>query len=543
MKAAYDVVVVGSGFGGAISACRLAEAGRSVCVLERGKRWSRTDFPRSPGQVANAFWRDNKSYGFLDYRVFKRIDVIQGCGVGGGSLHYFNVHLRTPHEIFMSPAWPKEVKRAVLDPYYSRAECMLGSQPLSPSNRALPPRTQAFGEAAAATGRKAELVPIGVYTGEDRLNPHSGIPQSGCDYSGNCLLGCDLHAKNTVDITYLAVAEKSGAEVFPLHRVEKIEPDDQSGYRVHFRRTDPADPGRSEPGMVAGRKVILAAGTLGTTELLLRCRDLHRTLPNIGVALGSRFSANGDFLLAATLDSSRHIDPAVGPSITVGTDFSTADNRIFIEDLGYPEPFMWLLEGAIPNASHLKNLFRSIKSYIRATVGADSGRIAFEADRLFRGGVTTRMLPYLGMGTDAADGRLKLTDGCIDIQWSHRRSRPLFNEIERALKDLSAGLDGRYETSPLWRWPLRKLLTAHPLGGCPMGDQPDSSVVRHQGELWGCPNLYVADGSAIPSALSVNPSLTISALAERVAFWMSHGCEMQPGEAYVVPPEVLRPQL
>jgi len=526
MKANYDVVVVGSGFGGAITACRLAQAGRSVCILERGKRWNNTDFPRSPGQVARAFWRDNQSSGFLDYKVFQRIDVIQGAGVGGGSLHYFNVHLRTPPEIFSSRAWPAEVTRPALDAYYALAEDMLGSQPLNPPDRPLPLRTLAFQQAAVAAGRKPELVPIGVYTGPDRLNPHSGIAQKACDYSGNCLLGCDLHAKNTLDITYIACAEKSGAEVFPLHRVEKIEPSDDDSYRVHFRRIDPSDPRRSEPGVVAGRQVVLAAGTLGTTELLLRCRDLHRTLPNVGPALGSRFSANGDFLFAATLNSDRHIDPGVGPSITVGADFSTPNNKIFIEDLGFPESFIWLLEGTIPNSNRLKNLFRSLKSYVLATMGADSGRVAFEADRLFLGGETTRLLPYLAMGTDAADGRMTLRDGSIDIDWNYQSNRQLFSEIEQALKKLSAGLRGRYENSLLYRWPLRKLFTAHPLGGCPMGDQRDSSVVRHQGEVWSYPNLYVADGSAIPSALSVNPSLTISALAERVASWMIHGREI-----------------
>ncbi|HEY6291669.1 MAG TPA: GMC oxidoreductase [Terriglobia bacterium] len=528
MKASYDVVVVGSGFGGAITACRLAQAGRSVCVLERGRRWRKTDFPRSPGEVARSFWREDESFGFLEYKVFKRIDVIQGCGVGGGSLHYFNVHLRTPAAIFSSNAWPREVTRPVLEPYYARAEEVLGSNPLSPpEGREMPFRTQAFLAAAAASGRKPELVPIGVYTGRDRLNPHSGVPQTACDYSGDCLLGCDLHAKNTLDITYIAVAEANGANVFPLHPVKKIEPSNGGGYRVHFHRLDPADPRRAEPGSVTGRQVVLAAGTLGTTELLLRCRDIHRTLPDLGPALGSRFSGNGDFLLAATLDADRQIDPGVGPSITAGADFSTANNEIFVEDLGFPESFMWLLEGAIPTSSHLVNLLRAAKSYVLDTLGLGSGRIAFEADRLFRGGATTKLLPYLAMGTDAADGRLKLSDGSIDIEWSPRKSRQLFAEIEQALKDLSGQLHGKYETSLLWRWPLRKLLTAHPLGGCPMGDDAASSVVRHQGELWRYSNLYVADGSAIPSALSVNPSLTISALAERVAFWILHGHDLE----------------
>ena len=541
MKRVYDIVVIGSGFGGAITACRLAQAGRSVCILERGKRWKKTDFPRSPGEVARSFWRRNESFGpreytiesqgFLEYKVFKRIDVIQGSGVGGGSLHYFNVHLRTPAAIFSSRAWPKEISRQVLDPYYALAEEMLESKPLSPpENRALPRRTQEFLAAArAAGGRDPDLVPIGVYTGADRRNPHSGVPQTACDYSGDCLLGCDLQAKNTLDINYIAVAEKNGAEVFPLHHVEKIEPLGADGYRVHFRCLDPADLRQGDA--VVGKKVIVAAGTLGTTELLLRCRDLYKTLPDLSPALGSRFSGNGDFLLAATLHTDARIDPGVGPSITAGADFSTPNNRIFIEDLGFPNPFMWQLEGVIPSSNRWVNLFGAVKSYLLDTLGIGSGRMGFEADRLFRGGATTNLLPYLAMGTDAANGQLRLRDGWIDIEWDHRENLPLFREIEDALKALSRSLKGKYETSLLWRWPIRKLLTAHPLGGCPMGESKYSSAVGHQGEVWGYPNLYVADASIIPSALAVNPSLTISALAERVAFWMIHGRDMQPGDA------------
>src|SRR5262249_8005368 len=154
MRSSYDVVVIGSGFGGATAACRLAQAGQSVCLLERGKRWSNTDFPRSPAEVAKCFWRKDESQGFLEYRCFRGIDVLQGCGVGGGSLHYFNVHLRTPAEIFSAEAWPREITRAVLDPYYGLAENMLDSAPLTPpAGRELLKRTTAFLAAASAAGR------------------------------------------------------------------------------------------------------------------------------------------------------------------------------------------------------------------------------------------------------------------------------------------------------------------------------------------------------------------------------------------------------
>ena len=531
MRASYDVVVVGSGFGGAITACRLAQAGRSVCVLERGKRWDKTEFPRSPGEVSKCFWREKASFGFLEYKAFERMDVIQGCGVGGGSLHYFNVHLRAAQEIFSQAAWPARVKRPTLDPYYALAEDMLDSVPLTPpEGRELPSRTKAFQAAATAAGRTPRLVPIGVYTGTGRANPHSGISQSACDYSGDCMLGCMLHSKNTLDLNYIPVAEKNGAEVFPLHQVDKIEPLSDNSYKLVFERLDPANPTHSEIGSVVGKKVVLAAGTLGSSELLLRSRDIHRTLAHISPALGRRFSGNGDFLLAGTLDADREIDPGRGPSITVGADFSTPNNMIFIEDLGFPEPFMWLLEGAIPNSNRIRNLIEAATTYLLDTLGVGRGRISFEADRLFRGGATLRFLPYLGMGTDAADGRLQLQEGWIDVQWSPRKSKQLFQEIEEAMKILSRGIHGTYVTSLLWQWPLRKLLTAHPLGGCFMGEDASSSVVNHCGEVWNYPNLYVADGSIIPTALAVNPSLTISALAERVAFWMVHGREMANGD-------------
>jgi cholesterol oxidase len=278
------------------------------------------------------------------------------------------------------------------------------------------------------------------------------------------MLGCDLHAKNTLDLNYISVADGNGADVFPLHQVHKIEPLRDQGYQVHFERFDVTDPARSTPGSVTGRKVILAAGTLGTNELLLRCRDVYGTLPNISTTLGTRFSGNGDFLLAGTMDTDRDIDPGRGPSITIGADFSTENNRIFIEDLGFPEAFMWLMEGIIPNSNHFANIFKAAGTYVLDTLGLGRGRVDFEVNRLCRGGATTRFLPYLGIGTDAADGRLTLKEESINVEWSHRRSKQMFNEIEESLRQLSRALHGRYVTSRLWSWPLRKLLTAHPLG-------------------------------------------------------------------------------
>lgn len=525
MKEIYDVVVIGSGFGGAINACRLAEAGRSVCILERGKRWGKKDFPRTTGQVAHAFWTE-RDHGLLDYRTFNNIDVIQASGVGGGSLVYFNVHIRTPKEIFEQPRWPVGVKRDRLDPFYDKAKDMLEAKPLTPpAGLDMPSRTQSFFAAATNSGKQPQLMDICVYTGPEKVN-RQGIVQDGCVYCGNCMLGCHVHAKNTLDLNYIPLAEQFGAEVYPLHQVLKIEPIDppeKYGYRVHFRQLESGRDGQYETGVVTGRKVIVSAGSLGSTEILLRCRELG-TLPLLSRAVGTKFSGNGDFLLAGTFEANRFVDPGSGPSITAGADCSTKDNKILIQDLGFPDPFLWYLEASLPVPNRMKNLHLFLKKYLWRTLGlSHASAFTDGADKLFQGGVTPKFLPYLGMGTDAADGEMRLSDGNIDIKWDSSKSRKMFREMEDALKELSAGIGGRYKTSVLWGWPLRKLLTAHPLGGCTMSDDKNEGAVNEFGEVWNYPNLYVSDGSIIPTALSVNPSATISALSERIADHIAKG--------------------
>jgi cholesterol oxidase len=413
---------------------------------------------------------------------------------------------------------------------------MLGSARLSPpSGYGMPPRTQAFRDAAEAAGRRPELVPIAVYTGEPRLNPHGGVPQEPCDYSGDCLLGCRLHAKNTLDLTYLPLAErKHGLEIYPLHQVDAIEPLPAGGYRVTFDALHPDTPGgEKQRGQVIGAQVVVAAGSLGSTHVLLRSRDVAKTLPGLSPMLGKRFSGNGDMILAGTLHANRIVDPGQGPSITAGADFSRpgSRHRIFIEDLGFPNPFMWLLEGQLPSLSRAEGLLRAAGSYVGAAVGIHSKKspMQFQSEQLFAGERTARFLPYLGMGTDAGDGVLRLdAGGDLELDWDSAASMEMFREMEEGLRELSGALDGIYLRSFLWD--VGRLLTAHPLGGCVMGDSAATGVVNDLGEVYGYPGLFVADGAIVPGAPAVNPSLTISALAERAAYWMIHGEELTAGK-------------
>jgi cholesterol oxidase len=538
MKSVYDVVVIGSGFGGAITAYNLAKAGLSVAVLEQGKRWTKEQFPRTIGRVTRAFWRPPRHYGFLEYRAYRRIDVIQGVGVGGGSLHYFNVHMRAPEAIFRRN-WPAPLSRALLEPYYDRVQEKLESKVFAPPpGKRMPPRTLTFIEAAKQAGQQHQMLPIAVYSGPNRKNA-AGIAQAACEYCGNCMLGCHVQAKNTLDITYLAEAEsKFGAEVFPLHVVTAVAPArGQPGYEVSFRSlVEGSDeqcadetPVNGEQGRVIGRKVVVAAGALGSTELLLRCRDIERTLPKLGLALGTRFSGNGDFLFAGALDTKREVDPAYGPTITAAVDCSTAEHQIHIEDLGYSDQMLWFLEGILPPRRNRLLVFAHfLRAYVLRSLGLGGGRgrVSDELARVLDESRVLRFLPFLGMGTDAADGVMRIERNQLDIEWNHKASRAMFREMEAAMARLSTAAGGKYATSILWKWPSRKLLTAHPLGGCVMGSNADDSVVNQRGEVWGYPGLFVSDGAIMPSALSVNPSLTIGALAERIAHWIVFGAEL-----------------
>lgn len=533
MKAHYDVVVIGSGFGGAITACRLAQAGLQVCVLEKGAHWNNTDFPRGSAEVADhAIWNERGGKGkppkgFIEYVSFRRMDVVQGVGVGGGSLHYFNVHIQPPAAIFENGRWPEAIRLGSLQRHYARASQMLAARPLqaNDSPRGLPLRTTVFMEAVRDAGHVPELVPICVQADPDGAASVAGVPLGGCDHCGNCLLGCHVHAKNTLDLNYLELARQQGTEIHAGHKVTCIEPLEQ-GYRVRFRGVE-----SDVPGSVTAERVIVAAGTLGSNELLLRCRDQFHTLPRLSPALGTRFSGNGDFLFAGAVFDDKTVEPGRGPGITAGVGFREGDDHVYIEDLGYPDPFIWYFDSRFRTPRGVALRMRQIVRYVKDSLGA---RVKFELDELLQTGWLPRFLPYLGMGTDAADGRLYLDhSGELELQWRNRNSDRMYKLLIRRMREISEAAGARFINSFLWelpllRLPLRKTLTAHPLGGCVMADTPQQGVVNDRGEVWGYPGLYVADGSIVPSALSVNPTATISALAERVAEGICKQLDAQP---------------
>lgn len=516
--AGYAAIVIGSGFGGAVAACRLAEAGEKVLVLERGKRWRTEDFPRSPGDDW-LFDVDEpvEQHGWIDLRLFRRMAVAQGAGVGGGSLIYANIFVAAERFAFEG-GWPPEISFEALAPHYRRAGEMLEVQEVPASQ--LPPRAKLVREAAAAIGDgdRVRSLPLAVrfdpdwhYDLDDPFaEAHAkfstnrfGRRQGTCVHCGCCDLGCPVAARNSLDLNYLAVAEDKGAEIRPLSLVRAIEPLAGGGYQVTILRLD-----TGTTTTETARTVIVAAGSLGSTELLLRCRDEHRTLPQLSPRLGHGWCANGDFLTPA-LYLGREVSPTRGPTITTAIDYldgSDRGHRYFVEDGGFPDVIGNALQAALGRDAVGKRVLDGWRAMLSGLLrGRDAASV---------------VMPWFGQGVDQQGGVMRLSRGLfsrklrLELDYDVSGSEGVVQAMVDRHEQLSRATGGIPAVPPSWSL-LRYLITPHPLGGCNMGTSAANGVVDHRGQVFGYPGLYVMDGAIVPRALGLNPSRTIAALAER----------------------------
>ncbi|MEV5972709.1 GMC oxidoreductase [Streptomyces sp. NPDC051921] len=546
-----DVVVVGSGFGGSVAAYRLAAGGRSVVVLERGKPYPPGSFPRTPAAMARNFWDPSEGlHGLFDIWSFRGLEGVVSSGLGGGSLIYANVLLRKDPEWFVheSPLpgggyenWP--ISRQDLDPHYAEVERMLGATPYPYQDT---PKTRAMHEAADLLDLRVSRPPLAVSFSADGEggtpvpgtplpeppygNLH-GLPRETCRLTGECDLGCNFGAKNTLDHTYLSAARHHGADLRTRCEVRGFAPRPGGGYEVRYVIHDPAREGHRTPTgrlplhRIRCRRLVLAAGAFGSTFLLLRNRS---ALPGISTALGNRFSGNGDLLgliLKATGGSAgsgpRRLASSTGPVITsairVGDaldgDGSTGRGH-YVEDAGYPAFVDWLAEvSQVPKS--LPRTARFALHRLRSRLGlAPQSNISAALALLLGPAVfSDSSLPLLGMGRDVPDGRMSLRRGYLDVDWTTLTSRGYFEGVRRTMADVAGALGGEFHDNPLW-W-TRRVITVHPLGGAPMGRHPAEGVCDGYGEVFGHPGLYVLDGAALPGPVGANPSLTIAAYADR----------------------------
>lgn len=564
-----EAVVIGSGFGGAVACCRLSQCWPGkVLLLERGKRYAKGEFPRSPHDFARNFWADpedrvrrpglvgkTKLNGLFDVRNYTRMDAVVGAGYGGGSLIYANVFLQPPEWIFRD-GWPSGLDATTLTPYYDVARSVLGAKPIPPTQgdpRRKVQRSQLFDEFARQENRESRPAELCVFFGNGYSYPHSaprdgkavplgeceanpfGAHQTSCTYCAECDVGCNLHAKNSLDLNYLYAAEHHhGADIRTECTAEKITPLNESGkedskasgehgYLVHFRDAD------NKQQTVHTQRVILAAGTLGTNELLLRCRDELGSLPRISEQLGKRFSGNGDFV-SAVVAGQREVGSNYGPVITRYIDYDLYQQRgggasFLLQDAGYPAFIAWYIEGLRPlnplfMLRKLKIALRVLVQYAAAWLsGKHSGTLGAAASALLRDDLTHHSAVLLMMGKDSGDGTLTLKDGRLDIQWPQERSRPLYNVMISCGHRFKQFLRAcSYTPLPTWIWPMRNNITVHPLGGCALADSGDEGVTSAarggRGQVFGYRGLYVCDGSLLPGSVGANPSATITALAE-----------------------------
>ncbi len=512
IKHAYDVVVIGSGYGGGVAASRLSRGGQRVCVIERGREFLTGEFPgrlpelRRELQVNGGKMRSGRRTGLFDFRLGADIHVLIGCGLGGGSLINAAVGLKPDPRVFADAAWPEEVRNdGLLEQGFSRAAAML--RPTRHTRASELTKYRALEAASACFGQLPVAAPV-VVSFEATVNP-AGVAQPPCTLCGDCCSGCNVGAKNTIALTYLPDAKAHGAEIFTELTVSHIAKEG-AHWRVYYAPTEEKE---GDPNFVDARTVVLAAGTLGSTEILLRSRE--QGLP-VSDCLGERFSANGDIIAFALGGEGRVNAIGVGhPPKFVGDAIGACvTGEIELHDGDRLDHSMFIQEGVLPSA-----LAPLLPVFFIA-----GGRLLGAAQSLIKGvyqGPLSSLHTFFVVSHDEAKGRIRLDHGRAQVDWPNAAEQPVYARVDAALSKAAEAVGARYVKSPLAATTIgTKPATAHPLGGCGMGTDFASGVVNHKCQVFNGNSgvhagLYVCDGAVIPRSIGVNPLLTITALTER----------------------------
>jgi cholesterol oxidase len=552
-KNAYDFVIVGSGYGGAINAARIAAADvnpkPSVCILERGKEWPIGKFPDTFPAYAAEVRSDVNPLGLYEMLNYNDISVIKGNGLGGTSLVNANVAIVPDERAFGQSGWPAALTRDTLMPYYQRARKALAAG-VHPEPKKLVKLT-ALKKRAEELNTDVELLEIAVNFTINGVNEH-GATQAPCTNCGDCVTGCNVGAKNTLYMNYLPMAARAGAEIFTQTKVEWVEKLDGGGWRIHGRRyKNQHDSTRFK---MEARNVILAAGSINSTEILMRSE--MRGL-KLSPRIGSNFSGNGDFFAISyngdhylqTLGFGNHPNgpgssTPPGPTITGVIRYDGGrplGEQFLVEDVSFPKAFVPLARLGFPTLGGTDTDVGDEAAEERRRL-KDLG-----ADVYSRDGALTHSMLYLVTAFDNARGRMEFDapfwerDGRMRVVWDNGGRQRIFRIINEELRRHARALGARFVENPIWSaFDLRRLITAHPLGGCPVGEDYLHGAVDQWGRVFSgdgsvYDGLLVADGALVPSALGVNPFLTISALAERIAERKIEELKGKPYEAPAKP--------
>lgn len=542
LKPRYEVVIVGSGYGGSIAASRFSRAGLEVCMLEKGKEFQPGEYPDTLGEAEaemqlNTDGRRAKTNGLYDFHVSEDISVFKGCGLGGTSLVNAGVAIKPEDRVLQDTRWPRAILEdpATLEEGYRLAEEMLSPAQYPEGTDGYPEldKARAMKLAAGKMQYKFEYAHINV-SFRDGVNKQ-GIAHKRCNNCGDCVTGCNHGAKNTLIMNYLPDAVNHGAEIFCGVGVEYVEksPD---GWRVYFSCYGSEREKYNAPLMwVSAQTVVLAGGTLGSTEVLLRSRDKGL---EVSAALGDHFTGNGDVLgfsynckneingigLGKHFSDTRY--RPVGPCITGVIDMRgrpvLSDGMTF-EEGSIPAPIAAVVNLAMAPLAGFTGVRDKDKPQ---GVGGWLSDMMEEAESLLGGpynGAMRKMQTYLVMTHDDGRGKLALTGDRLDISWPGVGTQPIFKKVEQAMMASNDALDGTFVKNITWHKLFHyDLITVHPLGGCAMADDASAGVTDDTGNVFSTSEgtathegLYVLDGSIVPLPLGTNPLFTISALAER----------------------------
>lgn len=548
IKNHYDVIVIGSGYGGGIAASRMARTKKkdgsnlSVCLLEKGKEIRPGEYPEKKTEALSQVNLNLKNglikneTGMFNFHINDDISVLTGCGLGGTSLINANVSLEPEARVFDDERWPQAIRndKASFDEGVKRAQDMLEPTLYPEGKDSYPvlPKTKAMKTSAGFMNTPHKFTPINV-TFKDGVNK-VGVEQNKCNNCGDCISGCNHKAKNTTLMNYLPDAKNHGAEIFTKVAVKYLKQTDDGKWLVYYRIAGAnSEKFDSDEMFVTADKVFLGAGTLGSTEILLRSKANGLALSE---QLGEQFTGNGD-VLGFSFNGNDTINgigfgknrpggkvQPVGPCITSVIDLREQDlvnQGMVIEEGSVPGALARIMKGFLPvirglsgedTQSGIGNFFRKkwrvLVSFVRGP---------------YKGALNNTQI-YLVMTHDDGQGKMYLDNDRLKINWDGVGEQEIFQKVSNNLKEATKALGGVYVKNPAWTKLMDyNLITVHPLGGAIMADDAAQGVVNHKGQVFSATSgthihqgLYVCDGAVVPMPVGVNPLITISGLAERI---------------------------
>lgn len=539
LKDHYEVIVIGSGYGGGVSASRLSRAGRQVCVIERGKEILPGEYPDTAVKLAKQVQSDfpHKQFGsksaLFDFRYNKDINVIVGCGLGGTSLINANINEAPDARIYEDEIWPIEIREdannGLLEKFKSYADNML--KPTHYPDH-YPPldKQEKFEKATQST--RGEFCSARINVNFKNGVNHVGIEQQACVNCGDCMSGCNYSAKNTVLMNYLPDANNHGAEIFTQLQVDYVVRRSKS-WEVHIYPTSSTT---DNSRIIHADIVILAAGTLGSNEILLRSHEHGLSLSD---SLGKRFSGNGDMLgISYNTDhlinavGFGHRQPTgrqpVGPTSTAIIDNrkdSNLDDSMVLASASIPGALAPLLPKALASLATLTGQNTDTGWWNK--LQAKSRKVKSLLFGAYTGAVINTQFT-LSVSQDDSAGQLYLKNNRLRINWPSAGEGLALAAANNTMKQMTKPLGGTYIQNPIWNnLSNQSLLTGHPLGGCVMADTAENGVVNHKGQVFAASQgkeihqgLYVMDAAVIPRSVGINPLNAITTLAERNCYYL-----------------------